>query len=99
MAMRFLYNNITFQENAQEACLYVTGDITNNSDKDFNAVVFRMVLFIKSRRIGRLTITMNGFRNGQTRSFRELVGELELGHGLKIAPELIKYEIYPESAY
>jgi hypothetical protein len=58
-----------------------------------------MVLFIKSRRIGRLTITMNGFRNGQTRSFRELVGELELGHGLKIAPELIKYEIYPESAY
>ena len=99
MALRFLYDNVSFQQNAQEASLVVTGDITNNSGKDFNAVVFRMILFIKTGRIGRLTITMNGFRNGQTRTFRELVGEVELGHGLKIAPELIRYEIYPEGAY
>jgi hypothetical protein len=99
MAMRFLYNNVSFQPNASEGSFVATGDITNNSGRDFNAVVFRMTLFIKTRHIGQLTITMNGFRNGQTRTFRELVGELSSGSGFKIAPELIRYEIYPEAAY
>lgn len=70
MAMRFLYNDINFTQDAQEAALIVTGNITNNSGKDFNAVVFRMALFIKTRCIGHLTITMNGFRNGQTKNLQ-----------------------------
>jgi len=97
MAMRFLYNDINFTQDAQEASLVVTGNITNNSGKDFNAVVFRMTLFIKTKCIGNLTITMNGFRNGQTKTFRESVSEL--GLGLKILPEAIRHEIFPESAY
>ncbi len=102
MAMRFLYNNISFKQNAHndEGSLVVTGEITNNCGKDFNAVVFRTTLFIKTKCIGHLTITMNGFRNGQTKTFRESVSELELvGSGFKITPEIIRYEIYPESAY
>jgi hypothetical protein len=102
MAMRFLYNNISFKpgsNNNDEGSLVVTGEITNDSGRDFNAVVFKMVLFIKTRCIGHLTITMNGFRNGQTKTFREMVSELELVPGFKIMPELIRYEIYPESAY
>ncbi len=99
MAMRFLYNNISFKQNTHEDSLVVTGDITNNCGKDFNAVLFRMALFVKSKHIGNVTITMNGFRNGQTKTFRETVGELELGASFRITPEIIRYEIYPESAY
>ncbi len=99
MAMRFLYNNVSFKQAADEGSFVVRGEITNNSGKDFNAVVFRMVLFIKTICIGRLTITMNGFRNGQTKIFKELVSELGLGSGSKIRPEVIRYEICPESAY
>lgn len=97
--MRFLYNNVNFKQDVQESALVVTGDITNDSGKDFNAVLFRMTLFIKTRCIGNLTITMNGFRNGQTKTFRESVGALELRTGVKMAPGLLRYEIFPESAY
>jgi len=99
MAIRFSYNNFSFKQDFEEATLVVTGEITNESGKDFNAVLFKMTLFVKNRHLGNLSITMNGFRNGQTKTFRKSIGEAELGLGLKIATELIRYEIYPESAY
>jgi hypothetical protein len=97
--MRFFYNNVSFKQAADEGSFVVTGEITNNSGKDFNAVVFRTVLFIKTICIGRLTITMNGFRNGQTKTFRESVSDFESRISFKITPEVIRYEICPESAY
>lgn len=73
-----------------------TGEVTNNSGKNYNAVVFRIVLFIKSIPICNSTFVINGFLNGQTRKFEQQAGELEYK---KVAKEISKYEIFAESAY
>lgn len=73
----------------------VTGEITNNTSKNYNAVVFRLVVFIKTIPIANVAIIINGFYANQTKTFEAKVGELEY----KIIPEITRYDIYAESAY
>ncbi len=93
--MNFAYNNVKFQKHTQENWLVVTGEITNNAGKNFNAVVFRLVVFVKAIPVANMVIAINGFFAGQTRIFETRVAELEY----KIIPEISRYEIYAESAY
>lgn len=93
--MRFSYDNVHFKKHEQENWLMVTGEITNDSGKNYNAVVFRMVLFIKSIPIGNISINVKGFHAGQTKTFEVQMGELEYS----LIPQISRYEIYPESAY
>jgi len=96
MLRSFYPRNITFKRHGQEDWLMVKGEITNSSGKNYNAVVFRIVVFIKSTPIGSAAVTINGFYNGQTRTFEKQIEEL--GYS-KVANEITRCEIYAESAY
>ncbi len=93
--MYFAFSNIKFKKHSAENWLVISGEITNNAGKNFQAVVFRLVIFNKNTPICNTTFTINGFHIGQTKTFERQVGELEY----KIVPEISRYEIYAESAY
>jgi len=92
----FRYDNISFKKDTEGDRLVVSGEITNISGKNYNAVVFRLILFIKGAPIGNIIITIHGFRSGQTKRFEKRTGDLEYS---KVAKEISRYEIYPESGY
>lgn len=96
MFKNFDYRNVGFKKDDQEDWLVATGEITNKSGRNYNAIVFRLILFIKSIPIGNAMITINGFHNGQTKRFEKRVGELEYR---RVNEQITHYEIYPEGAY
>lgn len=93
--MNFAFGHVKFKKHQQESWLVMTGEVINNNGKHFNAVVFRAAVFIKNIPVGNGVFTINGFYNGQTRTFETRIGELEA----KIIPEITRYEIYAETAY
>ena len=93
--MHFSYNNIKFKKHKEENWLMMTGEITNDSDKNYSAVVFRVILFIHSFPAGNVNLTIRAFKAWQTKTFEVQAGDLEY----KIIPDISKYEIYTESAY
>lgn len=93
--VNFSYKNIEFKKHATEKWFIITGEIINNSGRNFNAVVFRIILFIKNIPVGNTVITINGFYAGQTRTFETQIGELDY----RIIPEITRCEIYAESTY
>jgi hypothetical protein len=96
MMKNFRYQNITYKKEHQGDGLMISGEISNASGRSYNSVVFRIVLFIKSIPIGNAVITINGFINGQTRTFEKRVGDLAYN---KVIQEITNYDIYPESGY
>jgi len=92
----FYYDKVEFKKHKQGDWLVATGEMTNRSGKNYNAVVFRIILFIGNIPIGNAVITIRSFRNGQTRRFEKQIGELEYS---KVVREISRYEIYPESSY
>ena len=96
MAYNFFYNNITFKKEDQGMGVVVRGEIINNSGRSFNAVVFRAVIFARTIPIGNVNIIINGFSNGQSRTFENRVEELQYE---KVKNDITKCEIYAESAY
>ncbi|MDD2689780.1 MAG: hypothetical protein PHT41_06500 [Candidatus Omnitrophica bacterium] len=96
MARFFTYENITFKRHGASESLVVGGDIVNRSGRNYNSVVFRVVLFVKNTPVGSEVVTINGFLSGQTRSFEKPIGDLEYS---KIANSITQCDIYAESAY
>lgn len=92
----FRYDNAGFKKDTEGDRLVVSGEITNTSGKKYNAVVFRLILFIKDIPISNTVITIHGFRSGQTKRFEKRAGDLEYS---RVAKEISRYEIYPESGY
>ncbi len=93
--MRFVYNNVKFKKHAHENWLVIAGEITNECGRNFNTVVFRVIVFIKTAPVGNVVVAIKGFYNGQTRTFEAPLGELDY----RKQAEISRYEIYPESAY
>lgn len=94
--MYFAYRNIQFKKHATENWLMVTGELDNTSGKNYHAVVFRIILFIKNIPVGNSVVTINGFYAGQARTFEAQIGELQYQ---QVKLETLRCEIYPESAY
>lgn len=93
--MRFLYKNVTFKKNTRKSCVNVTGKITNISGKDFNAVLFRVVIFRKGDPIASIPLKINGFANGQTKTFDEPIDVLPE----RLIDAISRYDIFPEESY
>ena len=96
MLKNFSYQNIEFRQNESGVSLEVRGEVTNKSGRSYHSVVFRVMLFIKSTQIGSENLTINGFLNGQTRTFSKSFNELEYA---RVGKDISHYEIYPESGY
>jgi len=95
MLRNFLTTNIIYEKDKISNSVVVTGEITNRSGKDYNAVVFRLVLFVREKPVGHAMMTINGFSNNETKIFSKLVREADFRYITQAA----RTEIIPESAY
>jgi len=96
MFKNFDYRNVVFKKDSESDGLVMSGDIINKSGRNYHAVVFKIVIFIKSTPIGSASIAINGFTNNQTKKFEKKIAELSYS---KVFADITHYEIYPESAY
>ena len=97
MPVSFLYNNVRFLQNPRDNSLMVKGEILNMSTKSFNAIVFRIVVFVSNKPSGHLCITFRGFYPGQTKVFEESLRCLGLSPATAL--NVLSCEIFPESSY
>ncbi|MCX7661169.1 MAG: hypothetical protein N2Z79_00620 [Candidatus Omnitrophica bacterium] len=93
--MKFLFSKVKFKRNETDNRLVAEGEITNNSGRSYNTVVFRLVVFVREIPIGNITFSIKNFRVGQTRNFAKEVEELDYNMISKIT----RYEVFTESAY
>lgn len=95
MYQSFAYYNITFERKGTGSWVYAKGEIANNSGKDYNTALFRIVLFDKSLLLWSGALKVVDFRKGQTKYF-ELFME---GFDYRTVPSVTRYDIYFESGY
>ncbi len=95
MLRNFLVNNIVYEKDKISNAVVITGEISNRSGKDYNAVVFRVILFVREKPVGHGMMTINGFSNGETKMFAKLIREADFRYITQAA----RTEIIPESAY
>lgn len=93
---RFYFNDVTIKRHDEGKWLMVKGEVQNESGRDYSAVSFRVVLFIRTVAVANMVFVINGMRNGQTRPFEVQIGELEYS---KIASDITKIDTYVESGY
>lgn len=102
MRTRFNYDNIRYRYEPERKRVVISGEITNLSGRNYISIVFKMILFIRSRPIGNLTITIRAFGDGRTKTFEEAVQEMDLAPLVlpeMLRPDIVSYDIYPEEAY
>jgi len=96
MTGRFFFNDVKIKKHDEGKWLMVKGEVQNESGKDYSAVSFRVVLFIRTVAVANMVFVINGLRHGQTRIFEVQIGELEYA---KIASDITKVDIYAEGGY
>ncbi|MFA5410698.1 MAG: hypothetical protein WC321_02415 [Candidatus Omnitrophota bacterium] len=96
MLKHFHYSNVTFKKQANGDRLVINGEITNASLQNYQAVLFRIFLYLKKRPLYIASITINGFNGGQTRGFEQLIEDLEYS---KVIGSIVGCEIVAETAY
>ena len=96
MSRFFDFHNVEIKKQSQGDGVVVSGDVINNTGRNYNSVLFRATLFVKTVPVGSITFTINGFIAGQSRNFEKQVGDLLADGVLK---NINRYEIYPENAY
>ena len=96
MLRNFYFNNITYQKDHRRNLLMVRGQISNGSGRNYDAVVFRMVVFVKNNPVSSKSFAINGFRAGQERAFEQTIEEAPYD---EVMDQLLSCEIYAESGY
>jgi len=98
MIKNFFVNNVTFRKQDLGEGLIVSGEIANKTGKNFQSVVFRIVIFVKNKSLpaGRTLLTINGFSTGQVRVFEKKMEDLAYN---EVINSITNCEILVESAY
>jgi hypothetical protein len=91
----FSYYNIHFDRKGGGIWVFAKGEITNNSNKDYNTAMFRLNLFEKKKILWSETFKIRGFRRRQTRPFELLLENLDY----KAMSAISRYDIYFEGGY
>jgi hypothetical protein len=95
MIRHFEYNNIEFKKH-EEGWLVVKGEVTNSSGKNYHAVVFKIIMYMRNIPIGNTGLTIKGFYSGQTKIFEKQVEELKYDAVMHHKPTC---QIFVESGY
>ena len=94
--MSFAFYNVGFHRYADGSWACAKGDVENNSHKDYNTAIFRLVLFDGNNHIiWSGNFRLNGFRRGRTKSF-ELFLE---GADLTEVTAVKKFNLFFENGY
>jgi proteasome assembly chaperone (PAC2) family protein len=90
------YHNVKIEKYENTDQIVVKGEVANNSDRTYNAVAVRLVIFIKNIAIANVVFTINGLPKGANREFEKVIDDLEYEQVIK---DITRYELYTESAY
>ncbi|MBN1913607.1 MAG: hypothetical protein JW788_04330 [Candidatus Omnitrophica bacterium] len=96
MLQKFNFDNVVFKRDSSEDALAVSGDITNNSNRDYSSVVFRLVILSKEIPLGHVMITINGFNRGRLRHFEKTLYRMTYSEAIN---KVTGYETYFEGGY
>ena len=94
--MNFSYSDIKFKKHEMENWLVVSGEVINNSNKNYSSVAFKLTLFTGNTPIGTTALTINGFTAGQVRPFESQFYDLDYQ---LISNTKLRCEIFAEQAY
>jgi len=75
-----------------EEWIIVSGQIRNDSHKNFTLAVFKIILFSKNLIIGSGTIKIHNFRSKTTKNFEQIL----TGVGYHLIPSIDRYDIVLE---
>jgi len=93
---QFEYYNINFAKDDNSTQLVVRGEVTNKSDRDYNAVAIRVILFSNNIPIVSTVVVVNGLAKGRTKSFDKIIEELEYD---EVSRSINRFDVCTESAY
>jgi hypothetical protein len=93
--LNYSFYNIKYNKHPVEKCIVVTGDIRNDSEKNYDTAVFRVKLFVTQECIGSGILKIQGFRSKAAKTFEIMIEET---HHKQI-PLISKCEILFEAAY
>lgn len=65
----FYFNNIAIKKYHTTNLIYITGDITNDSNKDYNTAAFRVSVCDDKTMVWTGVVKIRGFKKKQNKSF------------------------------
>ncbi|HRZ13923.1 MAG TPA: hypothetical protein P5110_00250 [Candidatus Omnitrophota bacterium] len=91
----FSYYNIETKKPAAGRGIVVTGEIHNETSKDYHTAVFKLVIFSGQESIASSVVKVQGFRSRGTKTFEVLIEELDFG----LVNRITKCDLMFESVY
>jgi hypothetical protein len=91
----FDFYNVVFKRKGTGNWIFASGDIINNSGKDYHTAVFRLSVFERNMILWSGVFKVMGFRRVQSRPFEVLMEGFEY----KELKAITKHEVYFESGY
>ncbi len=92
--MIFPTYNVNFKRGASEESIVATGEIRNDSNRDYTCALFKIILYGKHHAIGTGVIKIHDFKLKTTKAFNILIE----AH-YKLIPSIMRYEIVMERGY
>ncbi len=93
--MIFPTYDINFKANLNDNSLLVTGEVENNSVRDYSVAMFRIALFDKKQRLGTGFAKVYEFKKNTRKAFEAQIKGAEA----TAIPSIARYEILFETGY
>jgi len=93
--MIFQTYEVQFEKSSFDESVVVTGDIKNDSSRDYNMAMFKIVLYSKNKPVGSGVIKVYDFKKDITKPFRTYVA---VDASVKITA-IDRYEVMIEGGY
>ncbi|MFA5157115.1 MAG: FxLYD domain-containing protein [Candidatus Omnitrophota bacterium] len=93
--MIFPTYEVQFEKSGFDESVVVTGDIKNDSSRDYNMAMFKIVLYSRHKLVGSGVIKVYDFKRDMTKPFRAYVA---MDTAVKITA-IDRYEIMIEGGY
>jgi hypothetical protein len=71
--MIFPVYEVNFEKSTFDESITATGEIKNDSSRDYNLAMFRIIIYNRNRRLGSGIIKLYDFRRGMSKSFRTYI--------------------------
>jgi len=93
--MFFPTYDVQFEKSTFDESIIVTGDIKNDSSRDYSLAMFRIFLYAKSRLLGSGMFKVYDFKKDLTKPFRVYV---LVDEGVRLST-VSRYEVVSEGGY
>ena len=93
--MIFQTYEVQYERSGFDESIIVTGDIKNDSSRDYNMAMFKIVLYSRNKPVGSGVIKVYDFKKNMTKPFRTYV---PVDSAVKITA-INRYEIMIEGGY